>query len=222
MNKLIVLLLGVFTAVGVQAQQVYADSGNHGLMTITTKKNDNLKDVQGSPYMDENYVYGTVKVEGKDPLKVFLRYDVFNENMEVKLDKNADKTYVLPLSEEAVYRIGPDAFRYRTLRHEGNTITGYFVEHYSGENYHLLEKPSIEITEAIKARTGYERDRPAEMTLEREFYIVGKDNKVENVKLKHRDVKKAFNSKEAKSYLKDNKIRSKQDLIAFVSYLDQQ
>ncbi len=222
MKKFILLLFVVSITTGVQAQQVYSDSGNHGLMTITTKKNENLKNIQGTPYLQDEYQYGTVKVEGKEPLKVFLRYDVLNENMEIKLDKNEEETYALPLKEETLYHIGPNAFKYSTLRSSGHTVRGYFIEHYSGDNYRLLEKPSIEVTEAVKARTGYEKDRPAEMKLESEFYIVGKDNEVKNVRLKHRDIKKAFNFGEAKKYLSDNRIRSKEDLVAFVAYLDKQ
>lgn len=220
--KQTILILAIFTFFSSKGQVQINDSGNHGLMLITTKESDRMKNVEGSPYLNEDFQYGKVMVEGKSPLQVFMRYDVLQENIEIKTDQKGEETYLLPRNEKTVYAIGPDKFSYDQIYFEGQKIFGYFVNLYDGEQFRLLKKPSTRMTEAVKAKTGYDRDRPAEIVIEEEFYIVKANGEVENVQLKHRDIKKAFDSGRAKSFLSDNKIRSEQDLISFISYLDKQ
>lgn len=220
MKKLLLIFIAAFTCFSFEARAQINDSANHGLMLLTTKENENMKSIQGSPYMDEDFQYGMALIEGRQPLEVFLRYDVFRENMEIKTDKNSSDVYTLPYESQAVYRIGGDKIIYDEISYEGKRVAGYFIEHYNGDSMRLLEKPSITITEAIKARTGYEKDQPARMKIEEDYYIITEDGEVKNVRTKHRDVKKAFTSKVARQYLSNNKIRSEQDLASFVAYLD--
>lgn len=219
MKKVLIPIIALLTVVQVEAQRVIADSGNHGLMTINTKENERMKDVEGSPYLNEEFQYGVATVEGKEPLKLFMRYNVATETFELKPDLAGDKVYVLPIGK-AVYTLNGDTFVYDEMRFEGKMITGYFLEHFSGDHIRLLEKPVAEISEARPAKTGYDEDEPARIRLDEEFYIITDQGKVENVRVKHRDIKKAFNSDPAKKYLSDNKVRSLEDLIAFVVWLD--
>lgn len=219
--SIIISFLLFITAGAVQAQ--IHDSGGHGFMKITTKKNANMAEVKGSPYLEEEFQYGQIEMEDKEPLNVFLRYDALNENVEIKSDKNSPDTYILPLSESTVYLIGREKLRlrYNEVRPGGEEITGYFIEHYNGDNWRLLEKPSVSVSEAVPAKTGYQRDKPAKMEIDSEYYVIG-DGIVENVRIKHRDIRKAFGSRPAQEFLSDNKIRSEEDLVVFVAHLDKQ
>ncbi|WP_189606330.1 hypothetical protein [Salinimicrobium marinum] len=196
------------------------DGGNHGLMTVTLKKNENMNSVEGSPYLNDEFQPGTALVNEKEPLSVFLRYDVSREIIEIKTEIGSNEIFMLPSNQETEYRIAGDTFIYDNFRFEDKQIKGYFKEHFSGERYRLLEKPTLTITEPVAAKTGYEKDRPAEIVLDEEFFVISNDGEVKNVKLKQRDVKKVFTSNAAKKYLKGNKIRSIEDLAAFVAYLD--
>jgi hypothetical protein len=200
--------------------QVINDSGNHSLMLLTTKENARMNSVEGSPYLHEEFRYGTATIQGKEPLKVFMRYNVDQEQIEIKTDIKSEDIYVLPKDEKTLYEIGPEALVFDQISHNGKRIFGYFIEHFKGKNLRLLEKPVASLTEAVKAKTGYDRDRPAKIVIEEEFYVVNMNGKVKNVRLKHRDIKKTFNSPFAKKYLSNNKIRSEEDLISFVVYLD--
>lgn len=202
--------------------QVISDSGNHSLMLLTTKKSERMKKVEGSPYLDKDFQYGTATVEGKEPLKVFMRYNVNEEQIEIKTDIKSEDIYLLPKKESTVYQIGSEILVFDQVSHSGKRISGYFVEHFKGENLRLLEKPVAKLTEAVKAKTGYERDRPARIVIEEEYYVLNINGEVKDVRLKHRDVKKTFNSQRAKKYLSDNKIRSEDDLVAFISFLDKE
>ena len=221
MNKPFLILLGICTTLSGYSQFIN-DSGNHSLTLITTKESDRMNRIEGSPYLQEDFEYGTAMVEGKQPLKIFMRYNVHQEQIEIKTDVQDDKTYLLPKKESTVYEIGPKTFILDEIVFDGKRISGYFIEHYKGENYRLLKKPFTTVTEAIKAKTGYDQDKPARIKIEEEFYVVNKSGGVRNVRVKHRDIKKSFNSNSAKEYLSDHKIRSEEDLIDFVSFLDKQ
>lgn len=59
------------------------------------------------------------------------------------------------------------------------------------------------------------------ISIHEQFYVVSNGGEeVKNVRAKHKDVKKSFDSKTAKEYLSENRIRSTKDLISFVSFLD--
>ena len=221
MKNILFIILGLFCSVQ-GYNQVLTDSGNHGLMLITTKENDKLNDLEGSPYLEEEFVPGSAMVSGKEPLNVFLRYNVYKEQVEIKLDPRSEEIYILPMNTLASYKMGSDMLILETIVLNGEKIFGYFFEHYDGENYRLLEKPKVTLTEAVKAKTGYEKDRPARLKIEEEYYVIKENGQVLNVPLKHRDIKKTFDSENSKEYLSDNKIRSEEDLISFITWLDKQ
>ncbi len=195
------------------------DNGNHGFMTITLKQKD-LSKINGSPYLEESYQSGTVFIEGKEPLMVFMRYDVQNETIEIKTDLSSTEIFILPTGKNAKYEIENLTFLYDKINIDGKQIMGYFIEHFSGENFRLLEKPLVTMTEAVAAKTGYEKDILAEIKIESEFYIQKEDGKIENVRLKHKDIKNSFTSKKASEYLSENRIKSLDDLKDFIKHLD--
>lgn len=217
--KKLFFLLAFFTVCPIFSQ-VISDSGNLSFRLITTKDSDRMKSVEGSPYLNEDFEYGIVSVEGKNPLNVYLRYNVFQEQVEIKPDLRNEDTFLLPNKETTIYKIGPQTLVFEEIRSEGRIFSGFFIEHYNGENLRLLEKPVATLTEAVKAQTGYETDKPARIKIEEEFFVVDSDGQVTPVRIKHRDVKKTFKSPGAKKYLSENNIRSKEDLISFISFLD--
>lgn len=222
MKKAIFILLGVVTMFDGIGQVQLQDGINQNLMLITVKESDRLKTLEGSPYLQEEFTYGTATVEGKQPLKVFMRYNVHQDQIEIKTDLQSEKVYLLPKKGSTIYQIGNDTFVLDQIHYNGNSLAGFFIKKYDGENISLLKKPIAKVTEAVKARTGYDKDRPARIEIDEEYYIVNRNGEVQHVRLKHRDIKKAFHSDPAKRYLSENKIRSEQDLISFVSFLDKQ
>lgn len=195
------------------------DGGDHGLMTLTTK-NINLNEVQGSPYLNLNFEPGTVSIEGKSPLVGFLRYDVLNEVIEIKTNLNSPEIFVLPTTNKATYKFDNKDIVYDQIYKDSKKINGYVIEHFKGKNFRLVEKPTATITEPVRARTGYESDQFARIRIDQEFYIQKKNGNFENVRIKQKDIRNAFNSPEANKYLSDNKIKTIDDLIGFLKYLD--
>ena len=223
MNKLMLLLLMIFGFQVTSNAQYIDGTGNlndFGFILVT--KTADLSKVEGTPYLNEEFQSGTLHIDGKDPLPVFLRYDVVNERMEVKPKKNIEETYMLPRNQTAQYMIGEKRYVLDKINTPDQTLYGYFLELYEGDNYRLLKKPMATLTEPVRAKTGYEKDRPARIEMEETYFVVGNNGKAQEVELKNRKIKKSFSSSEAKDYLNDHKIRSEEDLVAFISFLDQQ
>lgn len=216
------ILLIILAFLPGRAQIQLHDSGNHGLMRISTKESDKINEVKGSPYLNEDFEAGIARVKDKEPLNVFLRFDVAQDQMEIKLDAGSEEIYLLPRNGNIEYEMGNRKIVLDEIVSEGNRISGYFIEHFAGEKFRLLEKPVATVTEPVKARTGYEKDKPAEINIGEEFYIINGEGQVENVRVKEKDLKKAFDSDSARKYLGDNKIKSVQDLKNFVAFLDGQ
>lgn len=197
----------------------YTDSGNHGFMLITTKEAPE-KASKGSPYFeDDNFRKGVVRISEKTPLDVWLRYDVMKEVMEIKLSSNTEEIYRLPLEEEVEYEIGSRTFRADRLRHAGSTYFGYFVEYYRGQFLSLLGKPQLEIQESTQPKSGY-TDSSDRLKIEEEFFVIWENGDIEKVRARHRDIRSFFDSDLAQDYLKDNRVRSIEDLTAFIAYYD--
>lgn len=212
---------GIFASIGASAQ--INDGSGHSMQLLQTKKNENMNSIQGSPYLHDDFRFGTVTLDGKETLEVFLRYDVLNENMEIKTDKSDDKIFVLPLAKKAGYQIGADAFEFRSIIHEGKKIKGYFRQHHQGGNVSLLEKLSASLTEPVKAKTGYDKDKPAQIVIKEEYYLLFNDGSAKNVRLKEKDFKKALPaSKAVNAYVSDHKVRSVDDFAKMLQWYNDQ
>jgi CRISPR/Cas system-associated exonuclease Cas4 (RecB family) len=221
MKNIYVFLLALFISLGTQSQ--VQDGGGQELMLLKTKANEDLKKVKGSPYLNEDFTQGKAFITGKEPLNVFLRYEVAKDIIEIKTDKGSPETYILPLGQKAEYKIDNNLFVLENLNFSGNRINGYFVEHFKGENIRLLQKFTASFSEAVIAKTGYEKDRPAEITIDNHFYMVSKNGEVQPIELKERELKKAFSgSKEVESYLSSNKLKSVEDFVKFFQWYDTQ
>lgn len=203
--------------------QVINDSGQHGRMTLQTKKGNSLNGLEGSPYENENFQVGKITMEGNKPVTAFLRYDVLNDDMEIKTELNGEDIYVLPNKKITEYSIGANRFLYQSLQHDGKLIEGYFKEYFKGENVRLLTRLTAIVTEPYKAKTGYEKDRPSQIIIQENYFLSFKDGRVEEVKLKEKDFKKALpSSKAVNSYFSDNKLRDLEDYIKFLEWYDKQ
>lgn len=218
--KRIIFTIVFLTILSPVRGQMVVEGGLNGVL-VETRTSPVLEKIEGSPYFKNDFQRGEMQIEGKQALQVYLRYDVSNETMEIKTDLNEKQIYKLSPALKARYQIGDDIFVYDQMKYGGENYNGFFKRIYQGKVFTLLEKPVIKIKEAQKAKSGYEEDKPAQISVESEYFIVGEKGKVYNVRIKHRDIKKIFQSNEAKKYLSNNKIRTLEDLKKFIKYLEQ-
>lgn len=215
-----IVLLFVIIGLATGHAQVINDMGLDGLL-LESKDSNILKTVEGFPYWHKDFKYGTVNLDEKQPLKAFMRYNAEKEIVEIKTEQESDKTYVLPPTKKAIYVIGNEVFLYDEINYNNIRISGYFIEHYKGNTYRLLEKPIISRSRAVKAKSSYESDKPANIKVKSNLYVVSEGGVAKEVRIKKREIKKAFPSKRAKEFLSDHKIRKKEDLIKLLEFLEQ-
>lgn len=197
----------------------YTDSGNHGLMLITTREAPE-KAPTGSPYFeDDEFRKGIVYISEKTSLDAWLRYNVMEEVMEIKLNPDSEEVYRLPLEEEVVYKFGSRTYSADRLRVAGSTYFGYFTEYYRGQFLSLLGKPQLEIQESTQPKSGY-TDSSDRLKIKEEYFVIWNTGKIEKVRPRHREVRNLFDSKLAQDYLKNNRVRSIEDLTDFIAFYD--
>lgn len=172
---------------------------------------------KGSPYLNDNFLPGSITLEGKEPVEVLLRYNVLNEEMEIKVDPAKPDIFRLNRNQSILYDIPPFQYSLQSIRYNGKEVKGYFGKGFQGKKVSLLVKPTVEYTEAEKAK-GYGSDVPASIKIKQEYYIVSADGRVENVRLKEKDIKKLFDSDQVKDYFKKNSLDTVDDLNAFLSF----
>lgn len=222
MKKIFLLILGVLSCqIGVAQFSDQIQDGIGSGFKLVPKESNVLSEVEGTPFLNPEFSEGAVLVEGKEPLPVFIRYNVPQERMEIKLEKEDPKTYFLPLNEDTRYRIGREEYKLNKLQTDGDVVFGYFNVLHPGKQAELLKKYVAEVEPAVKARTGYDEDRPAEIEIHEEYYILFPEGQTKKIELSHRKVRRAFESEEIRNYLEDNRIRDEEDLVAFVKFMDQ-
>ena len=215
-NFLILLLL--ITAFDTAQAQVFTEDGRYELFG---KDDPNLYKASGSPYLNDEFLPGKIFFEGKPDLPVQLRFNIYAENFEIKVDKTKREIYTINDWEKAVYEMNGQKFVSTSIEHDGRKIKGFFIEHYQGNNFTLYEKPEVKVIPPVRSESGYSEDESAKIKKSSSFYLVQKTGEVEELKLKQRDIKKAFTSPEAKKYLSDNKIKEVEDLVALLEHLEE-
>lgn len=179
-----------------------------------------LKDVKGSPFLFEDYSLGSLTIKGKAPVQALLRYNVLNESMEIKTEGGSDKVFFLQQNREVDYVINQNTIIYEELIVGARQINGYYIKHFEGKNLRLLEKPLIKAHAAVEQKTGYDRAKPARLEHLSEYFVVWTNGKIEQVEIKNKSLRKAFESEAVTEYLAENKVKTEEDLVSFAAFLD--
>ena len=181
-----------------------------------------LKEVKGSPFLYDDYSLGTFTIKGRVPFQALLRYNILNENIEIKTEGGSDEIYFLQQNREVDYVINGNTLIYEELTVGDRQLNGYFIKHFEGKNLRLLEKPLIKAHAAVEQRTGYDRAKPARLEQQSEYFVVWENGKIEQVETKTRTLRRIFESETVTEYLSENKVKSEEDLVKFAGFLDSQ
>lgn len=218
-NFLILLFfLSFYTGFGQFVQPF--DGLEYGFTRVPIIKKD-LSRVIGSPFLNENFQAGVIKMKGKEPLDAKMRYNVLEERIEIRLDQTgSDEIFMLPKRETTVYQFGGDQFHIEEIKTEGGPVFGYFSPLFSGAKVELLKKYTLTVSEAQAAKTGYDEDKPAKMSIEEKYYVRLPNKEFQEVEISNRKLRKDFGDVLESKYFKNNKIKTEEDLVALVKELD--
>ena len=145
--KIKLILLLFFCTAGYSQQNITFADGRGAFQAnssnFITIDNDNTIDVEGSKYIQENYIPATISVYSG--YKFNVRYNAYDDDMEVEgkdnksfaLNKGEKNLEVTFLNTNTTYSL------YTYTNKENKTIAGYFQKLTSGEKVTLLKKEKI-------------------------------------------------------------------------------
>lgn len=222
MKKIFIIIFSGLFGIAAMAQSENVMM-NKNRMIIPTF-NNTPETFTGSPYFEEEFKKGVINDGEGRTQDAYLRYNAVEEEMEIKLEKVDEQFMVLPKLKKITYSIDEKKYFIATYRTEkGEKLQGYFVSFYDGEEVKLLGWHRPDIIEAQKARTGYEKNKPAHLKVDLEYYISKNDGRLQEVKMKPRNFRKLFNDSRAmKKYLSDNKVKSTEEAIEALKYFENQ
>lgn len=177
----------------------------------------------GSPYLEQNFVNGTINDDKGKTHNAYLRYNAVEDVVEIKIENTAQsEILVLPKIKSLSYSLKDYKYILDSFRTDkGEKIEGFLIEYYNGKSFGLYGNPLPNISEAQVASTGYQQDKPAHLSVQLDYYIKKGDGTLHNVKLRDKDFKNVLpESKELNEYLKENKLKTPQDYANMLKWLD--
>lgn len=192
--------------------------------SMETFKNEKTPEkFTGSPYLNDNFLPGTIMDEKGNSQGAFLRYNAVEDIVEIKIDK-ADKTEirVLPKIKELTYSVDDHKYVLDSFQtNKGDEIDNYVIEYYKGDAYALYGNPLPKVSIAVIPNTPYGKYKPANLSVQEDFYIKNPDGLLYQIRLKGKDIKKVLpKSKELNNYLAENKLETPQDYAKMLQWFE--
>lgn len=188
-----------------------------------TLTHEEIKNILGSQYENEQFLPSTITQNGKLILNdIKLRYNALSDLIEVKDEQSVlnEAKMTLWTDPDAVVKILNDSYRYIS---PGNSVGngGYFKILSDGENGKFYKKTTIKHLRGEKATNPYEKDKLDRFEREDVYYIVQNGEFTELSDRKSKILSTLGDKKsEIKKYLKDNKLdfKNEKDLTTLVNY----
>ncbi|MGB5376822.1 hypothetical protein, partial [Muriicola sp.] len=170
--------------------------------------NSGLPDnVQGSPYANEEFVIGKVFVNDQAPYSGILRYNAYQDGIEMKTEKG-----IITLLKRDYLRaeIAGKLYLIENYISNGAIRKTYFVEVSKGKA-RLLLKQGKKFVEERQATSSYSKDQPAKFEDETSYYIITEGKPAIETRLRTKDVLAALpeHNKEVAAFVKKNKLKMK-------------
>ncbi|GAA4326210.1 hypothetical protein GCM10023115_39360 [Pontixanthobacter gangjinensis] len=211
-------LLVLFLSFLVSNAQISENVSMTGMQIYTKDKTP--KEYTGSPYAEKDFKRGIIYDMNKDKSQpAFLRYNAVEDVVEIRLKKN-DESSVLPKFTHILYKMGDYTYFIDNLKTDNGYIEAYFARFYDGEKAKFIARPVADITEAQVAKTGYEKDKPADLGVDMVYYISIDGGEFKEVRLKERDLEDFFSSKKMEDYFDKNKIKTEGDVVKLLEYYE--
>ncbi|UCE69516.1 MAG: hypothetical protein JSW57_00975 [Flavobacteriaceae bacterium] len=175
-------------------------------------------DIEGSPYLRDEFVKGTVFVENEKPYAAMMRYNAYQDEIQVQ---GSDGISSLFKRDYIWAEIGGETFRIQTYGDRTGTSKGYFVELNRG-NIRLLKRIVREFKEGQPAVSSYSQNTPPRFDEKVTYYLVREESPAREVRLRKKDILGFLSSKEVETYVKENKLRlnSEKEVIQVLTQIN--
>ena len=180
----------------------YINNNTYGGVNNTLPPN-----VEGSPYLPEEFIKGTVFIEGETPYAAMMRYNAYQDEIQVKSAAGISSLF----KRDYVWaEIDGQSFRIESYKSRSGTTKGYFVELNRGK-VRLLKRIEREFKEGQPAVSSYGDDTPPRFDEEVTYYLAREGSPAEEIRLRKKDVLEFLSSKEMESFVKENKLKLKSE-----------
>ncbi|MAP53945.1 hypothetical protein [Altibacter sp.] len=183
-----------------------------------------INSMSGSPYANDTFLTGTVYYDGKVAAEnVLLRYNASSDQIEIKNPKVSIDRFGALLKNPS---ISASIFneKYVFVPAQGDISERYYKVLYSGPDYKLYKKTTVEYIPSQVARTSYEKNEPAKFEQAHTYYLVSSNMTFTELGNSKSKILSALSDKkmEIKSYFKKYKpdTRNDSDLANLILYYD--
>ncbi|NER11745.1 hypothetical protein SAMN06265375_1055 [Muriicola jejuensis] len=174
--------------------------------------------VQGSPYANEEFALGKVFVKGQDPYNGLLRYNAYQDGIEMKTDKGV---ITLLKREYLSAEIDGNLYLIENYKNNGAIKKAYFIEKNKGKA-RLLLRQRKEFIEERQATSSYSKDQPAKFDDDLTYYLITEGNAGVEVRIKSKDILSALpdHQKEVEAFAKKNKnkMRTEEEVLQILAF----
>jgi len=188
------------------------------IRTKIIEKNSIPEGVKGSPFFNDEFLIGTVYANNIKPFKAYLRYDAFNDEIQMKENK---KIIALLKSDSIKVEIENKFFEIHDYQDNDVFKKGFFISLTEGGIVRLLSKHSKVFIEGSRASNSYGADRPSAFKDETDYYL-NINGTLTKIELKKKDIllKLGNKKKELENYISLNKLKLKKeyDFIQLVNF----
>ncbi|MCB7480516.1 hypothetical protein [Christiangramia sediminis] len=193
-------------------------SANTGMQIYTKSKTPDR--YTGSPYVEDDFRRGIIYDMNKENSQpALLRYNAVEDVVEIKLQKNEESRF-LPKLTHIEYQMGDYTYFIDNINTDNGNIEAYFARFHDGDKVKFIARPVPKVTPAVTAKTGYEKDKPANLGVEMQYYISTKDNFYKEVRLKEKDFEDIFTSDRMEEYFDEHKIKSEMDIVKMLEFYE--
>lgn len=207
------VVIGLWVGNDLLAQgQIQVDLPSAFVQNSLTGKSGLPSNVVGSPYLNENFSYGRVLVEGQDSYRILLRYNAYRDQMEMK---NPDESLTALLKKDYIeVQMNNELWVVRGFDNNGSLGEAYFVRIEEVGEFELLLRKNKVLREGREATSSYTNATPPRFDEDFGFYLKHKDEIAKPVKLKKNSVIEALPEEfrdKAEELIKKNKWKLKDE-----------
>lgn len=215
MKKKICVLVSIIISISNYAQNFELPNE---LVRQKVLNNNIAKDVQGTPFYNDAFLLGTIYKNDNKSFKAYLRYDAFNDEMQMK--QNEDIKALSKFENDKV-EIANTIYEVQSYFKDGSDQTGYFINLTKQGTTRLLMHKSKKFVEGVKAQNSYSTDKPPMFKDDISYYLM-KNDSLNLVALSKKNVLTLLEDKkkELDTYISDNKLKLKHedDFIQLISF----
>ena len=222
-----VFALLVLSTISVAAQ-VGGNFNSNDLQSFTVYNTINqngkvidLDNLDGSIYLNEDFQPGTIIDTEKDQeVKALLRYNIFKDQVEINFNKRANDINVLKRSTNYKYILNGDYIKlvFNDKIFRGGKDNGYLFilgnRSAEGNQVKLYKKYYQNYTPPRKAKSTYEKAKPARLEDAAEYYISQDDKKFTQIETNKRNILDAFDDQyksDLKKFIKSKDFKFRGD-----------